>query len=46
MGDTNIVPYIVGSLLKKPQNKVPLIFGNSQLVTNTILGVPYSNTLF
>ena len=29
IGDPNIVPKIVGSLLSGPQNKVPLIFGNS-----------------
>ena len=27
IGDPNIVPQIVGSLLLGPQNKVPLIFG-------------------
>ena len=29
IGDPNIVPQIVGSLLQGPQNNVPLIFGNS-----------------
>ena len=29
--DPNIVPYTVGSLLSGLQNKVPLIFGNSQV---------------
>ena len=31
IGDPNIVPQIVGSLLEGPQNKVLLIFGNSQI---------------
>ena len=30
MGDPNIVPEVVGSLLSGPQSKVPLIFENSQ----------------
>ena len=29
MGDPNIVPEIVGSLLQGPPNKVPLVLGNS-----------------
>ena len=29
IGDPNIAPQIVGSLLEGHQNKVPLIFGNS-----------------
>ena len=28
IGDPNIAPQLVGSLLEGPQNKVPLIFGN------------------
>ena len=31
IGDPNIVPYVVGSLVDGPQNKVPLIFGNSRM---------------
>ena len=31
IGDPNIVLQIVGSILQGPQNKVPLIFGNSHL---------------
>ena len=31
IGDPNIVPYVVGSLLQGPQNKVPLIFGDSHV---------------
>ena len=32
IGDPKIVLEIAGSLLQGPQNKVPLIFGNSQIV--------------
>ena len=31
IGDPNILPQIVGSLLRGSQNEVPLIFGNSQI---------------
>ena len=31
MGDPNIVPKLVGSLILGTQNKVPLIFGNSHI---------------
>ena len=31
IGESNIVPEIVGSLLYGPQNTVPLIFGNSHV---------------
>ena len=31
IGDPNMVSYIVGSLFSGPQNKVPLIFGSSQM---------------
>ena len=31
IGDPNIVPYIVGSLIYGPLNRVPLIFGNSHV---------------
>ena len=31
IGDPNSVPQIVGSLSEGPQNKVPLIFGNSHI---------------
>ena len=31
IGDPNIVPQIVGSLLQGPQDKVPQIFGNSRM---------------
>ena len=31
IGDANIVPQIVGSLLSGPRNKLPLISGNSHL---------------
>ena len=34
IGDPNIVPLIVGSLLKGPQNRVPLILGKSQVSTH------------
>ena len=35
IGDPNILPEIVGSLLEGPQNKVPLIFGNSHAIIST-----------
>ena len=45
IGDPNIVPEIVGSLLSGSQNKVPRIVGNSHIgaliLTYTMLGVPY-----
>ena len=31
IGDPNIAPNLVGSLLQGPQDKVPLIFGKSQI---------------
>ena len=31
IGDSNIVPQIVGSPSQGPQNKVPLVFGNSNI---------------
>ena len=32
IGDPNIVPQIEGSLVQGPQNKVPLVFGNSHII--------------
>ena len=49
IGDPNLVPEIVGSLVYGPLNRVPLIFGNSHigfgLVENTSLALPYSGVV-
>ena len=38
IGDPNIAPYLVGSVLSGPPNKVPLIFGNSKTLIEPLQG--------